>query len=102
VLTSKIVSINTLELFNTNELELNVKESINWNVNVWDMFGTIQATLGLLKNLTNFNFLKFDQIVVKWSPTFKPMWNPLFRVTVWQENRLNWTQENNCSNSTST
>ncbi len=41
----KIVSANTLELFNTNELEFGVKQSINWNVSVWDMFGTMQATL---------------------------------------------------------
>ncbi len=58
--TVKIVSINTLELFNTNELKLGVKQAINWNVSVWDMFGTMQATIGLFKTLTNFDLLEFD------------------------------------------
>jgi len=81
VFTIKIMSTNTLELFNTNELELGVKQSINWNVSVWDVFGTMQVTLGSFKTLTNFNILEFDELVVKWSPPFKPMWNPLSRVT---------------------
>ncbi len=36
------------------------------------MFGTMQTTLGLLKTLTNFNLLEFDQLVVKGSHHLNP------------------------------
>jgi hypothetical protein len=58
-----IVNVNTLELFNPNVLELNVGQSINWNVGVQHVFKTIQTTPSLFKTLTNFNQLKFDELV---------------------------------------
>jgi len=58
-----VANVNTLTLFNTNELKLIVGQSINQNVGVLNVHGTMWATLGLFKTLTNFSLPKFDELV---------------------------------------
>jgi hypothetical protein len=52
-----VASVNTLTLFNANELKLIIGQSVNWDVGVLDVCGTMWAILGLFKTLTNFNEL---------------------------------------------
>jgi len=58
-----VASANMLTLFNANEPKLSVGQSVNWDVGVLDVHGTMRATLGLFKPLTNFSLLKFDELV---------------------------------------
>jgi len=58
-----VVSVNTLTLFNANELKLIIGQSVNWDMGVLDVCGTMWATLGLSKTLTNFSLPKFDELV---------------------------------------
>jgi hypothetical protein len=58
-----VASVNTLTLFNANEPQLSVGQSFNQDMGVLDVCGTMWATLGLFKTLTNFNLPKFDELV---------------------------------------
>jgi hypothetical protein len=67
-----IVNVNTLELFNANELKQSVKQLVNQVVHAWDMFITMSTILGnLFKTLTNFNLSKFDELVTLMVPTIQ-------------------------------
>jgi hypothetical protein len=57
-----MVGTNTWELFNVNELDPSAKQLINQDVGVWNVLSIMQATLGLLKTLTNFFLSKFNEL----------------------------------------
>jgi hypothetical protein len=57
-----MVGTNTWELFNANELDPGPKQLINQDVGVWNVLSIMQATLGLLKTLTNFCLSKFNEL----------------------------------------
>ncbi len=44
-----VVVASTMELFNMNEPEENVKQSIDWDLGVQDVFTTMQTTPSLFK-----------------------------------------------------
>jgi hypothetical protein len=64
-----IVGANSFHMFNANELEEGVSQSLDLGVGVQDVFTIMQATLGLLKMLTNFTLAVFDKLVALMVPT---------------------------------
>jgi hypothetical protein len=51
---------NSIDMFIANELEGAMCQSMNPRVKVWEVFATMQTTLGLFKTLTNFTLAKFN------------------------------------------
>jgi len=51
-------------MFNTNELKEGTYHSLDSSVGVWDVFATMQTTLGLFKILTNFILVEVDELVL--------------------------------------
>jgi hypothetical protein len=64
VFTIAVANANTLDLFNSKELYLNVGQLVDHKVSVRDMFNTMRVAPSLFKTLTNFNFLKFEDLFV--------------------------------------
>jgi hypothetical protein len=66
-----VAEFNTLDLFNSNKLNLGVGQLINHKMGVWDVLSTMRVTLGLLKTLTIFCLSKFEELCVLVMPTIK-------------------------------
>jgi hypothetical protein len=64
-----IVGANSFHMFNANELEEGVSESMDLVVGVRDVLTTMQATPELFKTLTNFTLVEFDKLAALMVPT---------------------------------
>jgi hypothetical protein len=51
-------------MFNANELKEGTYHSLDSGAGVWDVFATMQTTLGLFKILTNFILVEVDEFVL--------------------------------------
>jgi hypothetical protein len=95
-----VANIYTLDLFNSNELNLGASQSIDHKVGVRVMFSRMRIALSLFKTLTHFNSswsLRF--YVFWWYPPFKPMQEPPMKFTLCMGDKLCSPQSNVCSNS---
>lgn len=64
-----IVVANSFFMFNVDELEKGMGPPMDSSMGIQDVFITMQTTLKLFKTLTNFNLVKFDELVLVVIPT---------------------------------
>jgi hypothetical protein len=59
-----IVVANSSFMFNADELEEGMGQPMDSSMGIQDVFITMSTTLKLFKTLTNFNLVKFDELVL--------------------------------------
>ncbi len=64
-----VITTNSSDMFNADELEEGVGHSLDSSVGVQDVFVIMRATPGLFKTLTNFTLAKFDDLTLLMAPT---------------------------------